>query len=80
MLHIKLKGIVQTCCHYTHQQPLGWDQKVILFSKSGHVAYQIKVKTYMQGNTLNLHTPLTSGVGFKGQILKLCRCKYYTFY
>ena len=24
----------------------------------------------MQGNTLNLHTPLTSGVGFKGQILK----------
>ena len=42
-------------------------QKVILFffSKSGHVAYQIKVEevqTYMQG--------------FKGQILKLCRCKY----
>ena len=30
----------------------------------------------MQGNTLNLHTPLTSGIGFKGQILKLCRCKY----
>ena len=30
----------------------------------------------MKGNTLNLHTPLTSGVGFKGQILKLCRCKY----
>ena len=23
----------------------------------------------MPGNTLNLHTPLTSGVGFKGQIL-----------
>ena len=33
----------------------------------------------MQGNTLNLHTPLTSGVGFKGQILKLCRCKYFFF-
>ena len=30
----------------------------------------------MQGNTLNLHTPLTSAVGFKGQMLKLCRCKY----
>ena len=30
----------------------------------------------MHGNTFNLHTPLTSGVGFKGQILKLCRCKY----
>ena len=30
----------------------------------------------MHGNTLNLHTPLTYGVGFKGQILKLCRCKY----
>ena len=26
--------------------------------------------------TLNLHTILTSEVGFKGQILKLCRCKY----
>ena len=52
------------------------------FSKSGHVAYQIKVEevlTYMQGNTLNLHTTLTSGVGFKGQILKLCRCKYIFF-
>ena len=33
----------------------------------------------MQGNALNLHTPLTSGVGFKGQILKLCRCKYMFF-
>ena len=33
----------------------------------------------MQGNTLNLHTPLTSGVGFKGQILKSCRCKYISF-
>ena len=30
----------------------------------------------MQGNTLNLLTILTSEVGFKGQILKLCRCKY----
>ena len=29
----------------------------------------------MKGNTLNLLTPLSSGVGFKGQILKLCRCK-----
>ena len=51
----------------------------LFFSKSGHVAYQIKleeVKTYMQGNTLNLHTPLTSGVGLKSQILKLCRFKY----
>ena len=33
----------------------------------------------MQGNTLNLHTILTSEVGFKGQILKLCRCKYIFF-
>ena len=30
----------------------------------------------MHGKALNLHTPLTSGVGFKGQILKLCICKY----
>ena len=30
----------------------------------------------MQGNILNLHTPLTPGVGFNGQLLKLCRCKY----
>ena len=33
----------------------------------------------MQGNTLNLHAPLTSGVGLKGQILKLCRFKYIFF-
>ena len=33
----------------------------------------------MQGNTLNLHTPLTSGVAFKGQILKFCRCMYIFF-
>ena len=33
----------------------------------------------MQGNTLNLHTPLTSGVGLNGQILKLCRFKYIFF-
>ena len=33
----------------------------------------------MQGNTLNLHTPLTSWVWLKGQILKLCRCKYIFF-
>ena len=53
--------------------------QLFFVSISGHVAYQIKVEevyTYMQGNTLNLHTTLTSGVGFKGQILKLCRCKY----
>ena len=59
----------------TPPRPLGWGQKVI-FSGSGHVVYQIKmdeVQTNMQCNTLNLHTPLTSGVGLKGQILKLCR-------
>ena len=33
----------------------------------------------MQGNTLNLHTPLTSEVELKGQLLKLCRCKYTLF-
>ena len=38
-----------------------------------------KVKTYMHGNTLILHTPLTSEVGLKGQLLKLCRCKYTFF-
>ena len=37
MLHIKLKEIEhrapwkQICCHYTHQWPLGWDQKFIFF-------------------------------------------------
>ena len=30
----------------------------------------------MQVNTLNLHTILASEVGFKGQILKMCRYKY----
>ena len=55
---------------------------IVFFSESGHVAYQIKVKevqTNMQGNTLNLYTPLASGVGLKGQILKLCRCKIFLF-
>ena len=33
----------------------------------------------MQGNTLNLHTPLTSVFGLKGQIVKLCRCKCIYF-
>ena len=59
--------------------PRGGVKKSFFSSKSVHVAYQIKVeevKTYMQGNTLNLHTPLTSGVGFKGHISKLCKCKY----
>ena len=57
----------------------GVKRSFFFFSKINHVAYQIKVEeevTYMQGNTLNLHTPLTSWVGFKGQILKLCICKY----
>ena len=61
----------------------GWCQKVIFFfSKSGQIANQIKVEevqTYMQGNTLNLHIPLTSWARLKGQILKLCRCKYIFF-
>ena len=34
----------------------------------------------MQGNILNLDKPLTSGVGYKGQIMKLCRCKYIFFF
>ena len=68
------------------QSTLGWGQRSYFFlSESGRVAYEIKVeevKTYMQGtcNTLNLNTSLTSGVEFKGQILKLCRCTYIFFY
>ena len=56
----------------------------LFFSKSGHVAYQSKVGKKCRPTckvTLNLHTILTSEVGFKGQILKLCRCKYiYIFF
>ena len=37
----------------------------------------LKVKTDMQAKTLTLHTPLTSGVGLKGQIVKLCRYIYF---
>ena len=50
MLHIKLKEIEhrapwkQIWYHYTHQRPRGLGKKVILFSKSGHIAYQIKVE------------------------------------
>ena len=32
----------------------------------------IKLKWKKCRPTLNLHTPLTSGAGFKGHILKLC--------
>ena len=65
----------------THtNNPLGGVKRSFLFfSESGHVAYQSKVEEVlicMQVNTLNLHTILASEVGFKGQILKLCRCKY----
>ena len=52
---------------------------IFFFSENGHVTYQTKeeeVQTYMTDTTLNLHTPLTSGVGFNGQLLKLCRCEY----
>ena len=48
----------------THTNDLWGGVKGHFFSKSGHVAHQIKVEdvyTYNQGNTLKLHTPLTSG-------------------
>ena len=69
---------------HTSSTPGVWSKgHIFFFSKSGHVAYQIKleeVSTYMQGNTLNLHTPLTSRFGLKGQILKLCRFKYINIF
>ena len=33
----------------------------------------------MQGNTLNFHTPLTSGVGFIGQILNCADVSIFFF-
>ena len=57
----------------------GVGSKLILFSFLKVVMLHIKLKWNMQGNTLNLYTPLTSGVGLKGQILKLCRCKYFFY-
>ena len=56
--------------HIPTNPEIGVKRVIFFFSKSGHVKYQIKVEevlTYMQGYTLNLHTPLTSWVGFKGQ-------------
>ena len=50
----------------------------IFVSESGHVAFKInmkEVKTNIQGNTLNVHTLLTTWVGLKGQLLKLCTYK-----
>ena len=51
MLHIKLKAIEhraplkQICCHYTPTTPgVGSEGHFVFFSKSGHVAYQIKVE------------------------------------
>ena len=56
--------------------PCGEIKCFFFFSESGNVAYQIKVKdvkTNKQAKILTLHTPLTSGSGLKGQILKLCK-------
>ena len=79
MLHIKLKEL--SIEHHESKYAVSTHTKghFLFFSKSGNVAYQSKVEEvelYMQGNALNLHTILTSEVGFKGQILKFCRCKY----
>ena len=38
-------------------------------------------KSYMQGNTLNLHTPLTSEVGFKGHnYIEIVQMQVYFFF
>ena len=83
MLHIKLKGIEyrapwkQIFCPYTHPRPLGWGQRsFFFFSESYNIAFKIKgkeVQTNMQAETLILHTPLTSGIGFERSDIQLCR-------
>ena len=57
---------------HTLSNPWAGSKGLFFFSENGHIAYQIKVKevlTNMQGNTLSLHTPLTSGVELKGKLL-----------
>ena len=66
--------------HTPATRGMGSKGHFVFFSKSGHVAYQIKeeeVLTYMQGNTLNLHTPLTSGVGFKRFDIEIVQMQVY---
>ena len=65
----------------THtNDPWGWVKRSFFRSFLKVVMLHIKVKWKKCRPTckvtLNLHTILTSGAGFKGQILKLCRCKY----
>ena len=75
---VKGGGVKLWHCHF-YLQALGnhgLKREVVEYNSFDEMC-QIKVEEVLQGNALNLHTPLTSGVGFKGQILKLCRCKYF---
>ena len=74
MLHIKLNAIEhrspwkQICCHYTHQRPLGWGQKLFSFLKVVMLHIESKWKkcwpTYKV--TLWIYThPWPQALGFK---------------
>ena len=79
MLHIKFKltTLAATWKQYfahRHTLDLGGGDKgqTIYFSESSHVAYQIKADdagSHMVANVLPTDTPLTEGVGSKGQTI-----------
>ena len=80
MLHIKLKlktlaatyGSKYFAHRHTLDQGGGVKRSYYIFSSSSHVAYQIKADdagSNMVANILPTDTPLTQGVGSKGQTI-----------
>ena len=87
MLHIKLKlmTLAATLPTDTHPRPRGWGQKVKLYiflKVTSHVAYQIKADdagSNMVANILPTDTPLTQGVGSKGQTLSFTESSHVAY-
>ena len=60
----------------------GWGEAKIKLSEYSHVAYQIKadkVCSNMVANILPTDTPLTQGVGSKGQTIYFCESNHVAY-
>ena len=60
----------------------GAEAKIKLYSEYGRVAYQIKadnVGSNMVANILPTDTPLTQGVGSKGQTIYFCESSHVAY-
>ena len=60
----------------------GWAEAKIKLIRIGHVAYQINAGDFcnnMVANILPTDTPLTQGVGSKGQTIYFCESSYVAY-